>query len=99
MLLHSACVCVEAPVASTVHTPVTPQVYTAGGYTRMSDVTETEDVSYVSSPYLPECLRGDEKPMTDNSNRAHESAAGESDLKDELSEAITLSNVVAMVGE
>jgi hypothetical protein len=75
------------------------QLYTSGGYTRMSDVTETEDVSYVSSPYLPECLRGDEKPMTDNQNRAHESAAGESDLKDELSEAITLSNVVAMVGE
>jgi hypothetical protein len=30
VLLHSACVCVEAPVASTVHWPVAPQLYTAG---------------------------------------------------------------------
>ena len=75
------------------------RLYTAGGYARMSDVTETEDVSYVSSPYLPDCLRGDDKPMSDNADRAHESAAGESDVKDELSEAITLSNVISMVGE
>ena len=74
-------------------------VYTEGGYERMSDVTETEDVSYVSSPYLPECLRGDDKPTQDNSSRAHESAAGESDIKDELSEAITLQNVICCVGE
>ena len=74
-------------------------LYTEGGYLRKSDITETEDVSYVSSPYVAECLRGSEKPMTDNSGRAHESAAGESDLKDELSEAITLQNLHAYVGE
>merc|ERR1711871_271339 len=37
--------------------------------------------------------------MTDNSGRAHESAAGESDIKDELSETITLSNLSVLVGE
>ena len=38
-------------------------------------------------------------PLTDNTSRAHESAAGESGIKDELSEAITLSRVHALVGE
>jgi WD repeat-containing protein 35 len=80
------------------------ELYTESGYARESDVTETEDVSYVSSPWLPECLRDMasnrcREHMTDNSNRAHESAAGESDIKDELSEAITLENVCVMVGE
>ena len=51
-------------------------LYTEGGYLRKSDITETEDVSYVSSPYIAQCLRASEKPMTDNSGRAHESAAG-----------------------
>jgi WD repeat-containing protein 35 len=37
--------------------------------------------------------------MTDNTSRAHESAAGTSDIQDELSEAITLSGVNVLVGE
>jgi len=72
------------------------------GYSRESDVTEPEDVSYVSSPYLPDCLRApckDKKPMTSNAHRAHESAAGASNIADELSEAIILGNVVGVVGE
>ena len=32
------------------------ELVTEGGYTRQSSVTETEDVSYVSSPYLPNCV-------------------------------------------
>jgi WD repeat-containing protein 35 len=43
-----------------------------------SKVTDTEDVSYVSSPYLPECLRRGLRGMTSNAHRAYESAAGKS---------------------
>ena len=44
---------------------------------RVSEVTETEDVAYVSSPFLPKCLCSDDaKEMTDNSSRARESAVG-----------------------
>jgi hypothetical protein len=37
-----------------------------GGYEKMSTVTETEDVSYVASPYLPLHVRKSEKPMSSN---------------------------------
>jgi hypothetical protein len=78
------------------------------GHKFLSGVTETEDVSYVSSPYLPDCLRADlNKPMASNAHRAHESAAGGSTIKDGggedggggLDEAVCLSHVHAMVGE
>jgi WD repeat-containing protein 35 len=50
-------------------------------YSVPSKVTDTEDVSYVSSPYLPECLRRGMRGMTSNAHRAFESAAGKSDIK------------------
>jgi len=63
-------------------------------------VTDIEDVSYVSSPFLPENIRTAwGKAMSSNAHRAHESAVGNSNLKDELSEAIRLSNVSVLVGE
>lgn len=71
------------------------------GHRTESGVTETEDVSYVSSPYLPDCLRADlNKAMSSNSHRAHESAEGGSTIKDDggddgeggLSEAVVLSH-------
>ena len=64
-----------------------------------SGITDTEDVSYVSSPYLPACLRGFGPKTTDNTNRAHESAAGVSGLNDELDENIILCELNVMVGE
>ena len=64
-----------------------------------STVTDIEDVSYVCSPYLPRCLLDPKKPMSSNAHRALESAIGESNVKDELDEAITLSRVVVLVGE
>ena len=66
---------------------------------RESTITETEDVSYVSSPYLPSCLRGQGPENRDNSGRAHESAAGVSEIKDELDENIILRQVNVIVGE
>eukprot|EP00949_MAST-11_sp_MAST-11-sp1_P000116 g116.t1 len=71
-----------------------------GLYTKESNVTESEDVSYVSSPWLPPSLRADmSKKFTTNKHRAHESAAGGSNIEDELDEAIVLSHVHGLVGE
>jgi len=81
---------------------------TKNGHKIESGLTETEDVSYVSSPYLPDCLRAKPivKPMTSNASRAHESATGTSTIKDGgedgeggLDEAVVLSHVHALVGE
>lgn len=70
-----------------------------GGYERMSTVTEIEDVSYVSSPYLPLHVRKSEKPISSNAHRAGEAATGESNIKDDLSEAIHLAHVSLLIGE
>ena len=69
------------------------------GYERESTVTDTEDVSYVASPYLPMCLRQGGRESTSNADKAHMSAAGESNIRDELSEVLTLNDVNLMVGE
>ncbi|KAF1317434.1 hypothetical protein FI667_g14840, partial [Globisporangium splendens] len=71
------------------------------GYFRYSEVTETEDVSYVSSPFVPSCVHGPEayQPLSSNAHRAHEAASGQSNIRDTLSEAIVLANPVCLVGE
>jgi len=69
------------------------------GYERESTVTDTEDVSYVSSPYLPMCLRHGGREANSNADKAHMSAAGETNIRDELSEVLTLNDVNIMVGE
>jgi hypothetical protein len=68
-------------------------------FQKISSITDTEDVSYVSSPYLPQCLRGFGPDTNDNTNRAHESAAGASGLKDELDENVILKQLNIIVGE
>ncbi len=65
----------------------------------VSTITECEDVSYVSSPWLPGCLRTGPALPTDNSGRAEEAAAGVSNIRDELEEVISLAHVHLMVGE
>ena len=78
------------------------------GYKRDSDVNDAEDVSYVSSPWLPQCVRqvaekhagvGGPPPFTDNAYRAHEAAVGETGIEDELDEAIALAHPRTLVGE
>lgn len=71
------------------------------GYFRYSEVTETEDVSYVSSPFVPSCVRGPEayQQLSSNAHRAQEAASGQSNIRDTLSEAIVLANPVCLVGE
>ncbi|KAF1788655.1 hypothetical protein GQ600_18502 [Phytophthora cactorum] len=69
------------------------------GYFRYSGVTETEDVSYVSSPFVPQCVRSLEayQQLSSNAHRALEAASGQSNIRDTLSEAIVLANPVCLV--
>ena len=78
-------------------------IYTQSGLVaRPSGITEIEDVSYVTSPYLPQLLINAQtmvRPLSDYSSRAAEAAAGLSLIRDELDEAILLGGVRLMVGE
>eukprot|EP00948_MAST-09A_sp_MAST-9A-sp1_P000939 g939.t1 len=69
-------------------------------YSRTSAVTEAEDVSYVSTAYIPACLRLPfaKKPF-DFSPEAKKSAEGVVGIKDELDELIHLSHVNVVMSE
>lgn len=71
------------------------------GFQRKSSVTETEAVSYVSSAYIPQCLRYGGRPTMSNAHRAQSSGFGAIDtIRDqELDEIITLNSVSLIVAE
>ncbi len=71
------------------------------GFKRKSTVTETEDVSYVSSAYIPQCLRYGGRPTMSNAHKAHSSGFGAADtIRDnDLDEVITLNSVSLIVAE
>ena len=71
----------------------------AGGYSKKSAITDCEDVSYVSSAYVPQCLRYGGRPTLSNAHRAHESAVNQDNIRDELDEVITLNSVSIIVAE
>jgi WD repeat-containing protein 35 len=71
----------------------------ADGYQRESTVTDTEDVSYVASAYVPQCLRHGGRPTLSNAHRAHECGISESNIRDELDEVVTLNSVSIVVAE
>ena len=57
-------------------------------------MTDVEDISYVCSPFLPDCLRGaNTKKMSSNVHRAHEAALGTTDIQDDLTEIVLVSKV------
>lgn len=62
-------------------------------------MTDCEDVSYVSSPYMPACLRFGGRPTLSNAHRAHESAVSADNIRDELDEVITLNGLSVIVAE
>ena len=68
-------------------------------FRRISAVTDTEDVSYVSSAYVPQCLRHGGRPTLSNAHRAHECGVSNSSIRDELDEIITLNSVSLVVAE
>ena len=72
---------------------------TESGFERQSTVTDTEDVSYVSSAYVPQCLRHGGRPTLSNAHRAHECGSTSSNIRDELDEVITLNSVSVIVAE
>lgn len=71
----------------------------ASNFRQKSDITSCEDVSYVSSAYVPQCLRYGGRPTLSNAHRAHESAASMDHIRDELDEVITLNSVSIIVAE
>lgn len=72
---------------------------TETAYRRKSTITEIEAVSYVSSAYIPQCLRYGGRPTLSNAHRAHESATTGGDFATELDEVITLNSVSIIVAE
>jgi hypothetical protein len=73
----------------------------SSGYRKRSTTTDTEDVSYVSSAYIPQCLRYGGRPTLSNAHRAKESGqAGLDNIRDnDLEEIITLNSVSMIVAE
>lgn len=74
----------------------------SGEFAKTSGITESEDVSYVSSPYIPSCLRANSTyriEPTSNALRASESAHGHSMMIKDANESIVLAQVRALVGE
>lgn len=71
------------------------------GYKRRSTATDTEDVSYVSSPYIPQCLRYGGRPTMTNAHRSHESGqVGIDNIRDNnVEEIITLNSVSVIIAE
>lgn len=69
------------------------------GYKRRSTITDIEDVSFVSSAYIPQCLRYGGRPTLSNAHRAHESAISAEHIRDALDEVITLNSVSVIVAE
>lgn len=71
------------------------------GYRRKSTITETEEVAYVSSAYIPQCLRYGGRPTLSNAHRAHESGMAATDtIRDQdLDEIITMNSVSVIVAE
>lgn len=69
------------------------------GYRRKSTITICEDVSYVSSAYIPQCLRYGGRPTLSNAHRAHESGVSVDNIQNELDEVITLNSVSIIVAE
>lgn len=74
-------------------------VAAGSGYSKESSVTDTEDVSYVGSAYVPQCLRFGGRPTMSNAHRAAECARAASTIRDVLDEIITLNSVSVIVAE
>jgi WD repeat-containing protein 35 len=66
----------------------------------VSAVLDCEDVSYVCSPFVPDCLRTQQIPRCNsNAAQAHLSAEGTSNVLSDMNEVITLSRLTVMIGE
>jgi hypothetical protein len=64
-----------------------------------STITEIESVSYVSSPYIPSCVRKWGRESKRNTDRTGALVNAVSNIKDELDENLTLNDVRLVIGE
>merc|ERR1711871_305189 len=72
------------------------------GFTKLTKVTESEDVSYVSSPHLPFYVRaqgGARKKLSSNRGRAREATQGITNMDAEMTEYVKLDDVVLIIAE
>lgn len=69
------------------------------GTTHVSTITNVEEISYVSSPYLPRCLMRTQAAFSKNAHFAERCKEGINAIQDELSFALQLSDVHLMIGE
>lgn len=69
------------------------------GYEMESTITEIESVSYVSSPYIPSCVRRWGRANKQNTDQAVALVNAVSTIKDELDENLTLNDVRLVIGE
>lgn len=72
---------------------------TPDGFKKKSSVLNCEAVSYVSSAYIPACLRQGGRPTLSNAHRASECAESAGNIRDDLDEVITLNSVSIVVAE
>ena len=69
-------------------------------YKHYSTVTTVEEVSYVASPFVLDCVKQDrDAEWTDNSTRAHEVARADHTLRDEVTEHVIMENVKLLISE
>lgn len=72
-------------------------LFDLNGNERISDITDFEDVSYVCSPYLPNCLRPTNskcvREFSDFSQFAHLTTNGADTLREETKHVVLLSNL------
>lgn len=72
------------------------------GFTKLTKVTESEDVSYVSSPHLPFYVRArgeGAKKLSSNRGRAREATLGITNIDAEMAEYIKLDDVTVIIAE
>lgn len=70
------------------------------GYNLDSTVTESEDVSYVCSPYIcRQFMRNAQAPLTSYAYRASESVRGLSTVADALDATLSMSRVIVMIAD
>ncbi|CCI11445.1 unnamed protein product [Albugo candida] len=69
------------------------------GTTHVSTISNVEEISYVSSPYLPRCLIRTQAAFSKDAHFAERCKEGINAIQDELSFALQLSDVHLMIGE
>ena len=70
------------------------------GFNIDSTVTESEDVSYVCSPYLcRQFMKSTSRPLSSYAYRASESIRGLSSIADDLDVQLSMSRVIVLIGD